>query len=97
AAIYCPKCSTDKTLIWPKFEDTFDAETKTPVLRKFKEHFDVILEVVLVGRFDTTGGGHLGAYPYLFHIMRAEQAKAISMHGYNRWNLPEKLKRRIRC
>lgn len=97
SAIYCPKCSTDKTLMWPEYEDSFESGTPPKMLQIFRRHWDVTLAVVLVGRFDNAGGGHMSAYPYLFHIIRIERAKSISQRTLQLWRLTEQQKRKLRC
>jgi len=97
SAIFCPNCSTDKTLIGPRFEDSFESDTPSRVARRFAKRWDVTLAVILVGRFDTSGGGHLGMHPYLFHIIRAERADLISKHSLQPWGMSEKQKRNARC
>jgi len=97
SAIFCPKCSTDKTLIWPEYEDSFESDTPSKVARRFAKRWDVTLAVILVGRFDTSGGGHLGMYPYLFHVIRAERADLISKHSLQPWSMSEKQKRNAHC
>jgi hypothetical protein len=87
-AIYCPECSTDKNLVRPEYDASFDRATPSKIRSKF-DRSDTTLQVTLVGTFDPK---HLS-----FHIMRAEQAAVISKSGSSPWRLPDKLKGRNPC
>ena len=87
-AIYCPGCSTDKNLLRPDYNDSFDRLTNRKIRRLFA-YPDVTLAVTLVGKLDAN---HLN-----FEIVRAERAELISKTQSSPWRLPAVLKRRDPC
>src|SRR6266550_7222729 len=84
-AIYCPGCSTDKNLLKPDYDDSFDRLTPPSIRRRFG-YSDVTLAVTLIGKLDAK---------YLhFQIIRAERADLLSKTQSSPWRLPKVLKRR---
>jgi hypothetical protein len=92
--LYCLSC---KGRMWLEYGDSFEALTRSKILKKIKwSERGKTLNVNAVGKLYTSGGyGHLGGYKYKFVAEYFEEAEVILKESPG--TIPINIHRKTKC
>ena len=96
--LYCLECGNEAKT-WVDFDESFASSTKSGVRKKIGDHGfkGRTVRVIMVGRFDVGGYGHMGAYRSRLLVSRLEKADVVLNDSTPPSALPKKLLNKVHC
>jgi len=96
--LYCLECVSEART-WVDVDESFASSTKSGVRKKIGDHGfkGRTVRVIMVGRFDVGGYGHMGAYRSRLLVSRLEKADVVLNESPVPNALPKKLLKKVHC